>query len=200
MSWLSAIETEQGVSEVMNGMADTISLARMTAEDKVVLRIELELEHVPEVEASAWLSGEQEVAVDVYTKSWQGFRMLLYTLPNSFGRLSDGHGWSTSLPFLETEYNFVSLQALLFGQQMGNYLLSAIEEKIWKGKYIDVLSLLYRNIERKDKGKEVDRDKEKLWRWKVERTWANGDFLFMQKYCSGCRCELYPYSAHWSVL
>lgn len=56
---------------------------------------------------------------------------------------------------------------------LGEHLSKATRDKILKGEFIDFFSLLYREVEKKDKDLMDDREKEVLRKRKVDRTWAN---------------------------
>ena len=56
---------------------------------------------------------------------------------------------------------------------VGYHLHPSTKEKIWKGEYIDIFSLLFREEEQKDKDKDKDKEQERIRKKKVERTWAN---------------------------
>ncbi|XP_060111188.1 semaphorin-6A-like [Heteronotia binoei] len=53
---------------------------------------------------------------------------------------------------------------------LGDHLTAATREKILRGEYVDVFSLLYRELEKKSKDELDEKDKEKLKRRKVDRT------------------------------
>lgn len=57
--------------------------------------------------------------------------------------------------------------------------LLPFREHILQGEFIDFLSLLYQDIERKDKDLIDDKDKEVLKKRKMERTWANWLSVFL---------------------
>lgn len=56
---------------------------------------------------------------------------------------------------------------------LGDHLSLALRDKILWGEYVDVFSLLYREVERNDKNLMDDRKKEVLKRRPVDRTWSN---------------------------
>lgn len=64
---------------------------------------------------------------------------------------------------------------------LGDHLLAATKEKIIKGEFVDIFSLLFRELEKKDKEDLDEKDKEKLKKWKVDRNWASwlpGFFIY----------------------
>lgn len=52
---------------------------------------------------------------------------------------------------------------------LGDPLLLATKEKILRGEFVDLFSLLYRNLEKKDKGQLDDRENKILKRRKIDR-------------------------------
>lgn len=77
-----------------------------------------------------------------------------------------------------------TLTALQSGEvalPLSEHLLPSTRDKILRGKFIDLFNLLYREIEKKDKEELDDKEKEKLQKCKVDRTWANwllGFFIY----------------------
>lgn len=64
---------------------------------------------------------------------------------------------------------------------LGDHLLASTKEKILSGEFVDIFSLLFRELEKKDKEDLDEKDKEKLKKQKVDRTWANwlpGFFIY----------------------
>ncbi|XP_054845591.1 uncharacterized protein LOC129336489 [Eublepharis macularius] len=67
-------------------------------------------------------------------------------------------------------------RAMPFGDTalpLGDHLTPATRDKILRGEFVDVFTLLFRELEKKDKEDMDDRDKERLKRRKIDRTWAN---------------------------
>lgn len=56
---------------------------------------------------------------------------------------------------------------------LGEHLLQATRDKILRGEYVDVFSLLYREVEKKDKDLLEDREKEALKHRKIDWNWTN---------------------------
>lgn len=81
-------------------------------------------------------------------------------------------------------YEFTPVAALFTGDvslPLGDHLLSATKEKILRGEFVDIFSLLFRELEKKDKGDLDEKDNEKRKNRKVDRTWANwlpGFFIY----------------------
>lgn len=56
---------------------------------------------------------------------------------------------------------------------LGDHQLATTKDKILHGEFVDIFSLLFRELEKKDKEDLDEKDKEKLKKLKVDRTWAN---------------------------
>lgn len=56
---------------------------------------------------------------------------------------------------------------------LSDHLLQSKWEKILQGEYVDLFSLLYREVEKKDKDLLADRKKEILRKRKIEPNWTN---------------------------
>ncbi|XP_054843457.1 uncharacterized protein LOC129335043 [Eublepharis macularius] len=91
-------------------------------------------------------------------------------------------GWNPQIGTVS--YGMVPFNALPFGDTalpLGDHLTQATREKILRGEYVDIFTLLFRELEKKDKEDLDERDKEKLKRRKVDRNWHNwlpGMFIY----------------------
>lgn len=56
---------------------------------------------------------------------------------------------------------------------LGDHLTTSTRDKIVRGEYVDVFSLLYRELEKKDKEDIDEREKERLKWHRVDSNWAN---------------------------
>ena len=77
---------------------------------------------------------------------------------------------------------------------LGYHLLPATKERIWKGEYTDVFSLLFRELESSDKDKMGEKEVEKYRRRSAVRTWANwlpGFLIYM-----GITLQRFPERGH----
>lgn len=79
-------------------------------------------------------------------------------------------------PSWPASYMAVPAAAIPFGDvalPLGDHLLPATRDKICRGEFVDLFSLLFRELEKKDKDELDDKDKEKIKKRTVDRTWAN---------------------------
>lgn len=60
-----------------------------------------------------------------------------------------------------------------YSNATGGSLAQATRDKILRGEYVDLFSLLYRELEKKDKDLLDDKEKEILKKRKVDRNWTN---------------------------
>lgn len=70
-------------------------------------------------------------------------------------------------------YATVPFRALPYGDMampLGNHLTQATREKILRGEFVDIFSLLFRDLKKKDKEDMEEKDRENLRRRNVDRT------------------------------
>lgn len=68
------------------------------------------------------------------------------------------------------------LSPMLYGEEalpLGDHLAPAVKEKIWKGEYVDLFSLLHREPEPESKAGQYTQEQQTVRKPKIDLNWTN---------------------------
>ncbi|XP_054852798.1 uncharacterized protein LOC129341561 isoform X2 [Eublepharis macularius] len=111
---------------------------------------------IPAAPASSATAGGSPQPFGQPAAFWPPYLGGLYYQPTALG----------SLPYRAMPFGDAALP-------LGDHLTPATRDKILRGEFVDVFTLLFRELEKKDKEDMDERDKERMKRRKVDRSWSN---------------------------